>query len=73
MPRVAAQVATAAAVAAAAAKPLALLGRARVWRYDSVAAVWAKYDNIAAAVLCVLAVSALLHWATAGRRDKEDP
>ena len=51
------------AEAAAAANVLFTLGRARVWRYDAVAAMWDKYDAITTALLVALAATLLLQWA----------
>jgi hypothetical protein len=59
--------ATTAATLLAASPPLPVLGRARVWRFDSVAAMWSKYDDVSLFLFCAAGVALLLAAATTPR------
>jgi hypothetical protein len=56
---------TVATLLATAPPPLPVLGRARVWRFDAVAAMWSKYDDISLFILFAAGVALLLAVATA--------
>jgi hypothetical protein len=57
---------------ASAAAAVAVLGRARVWRIDAIADMWARYDAISLALLSAVAAAAVLQWAVARAHDDND-